>query len=420
VAVKSAVTKELEKLKAENAKLKAENRMLNKSVQTGGSTKRKRSPKKLFRKISVIFLISFAIALLAVGNVLFWFGNTIVKQDRFVAATQPIIKDTEVQHAMALYTTNSIFSSIDVQKVTEQVLPPKADFLAPQLTAQLKSGTEKLLQTALAKPTLQQKWNDALTRQHERIIDFATKYKGDGTISLNDVYNQLSATLSTTKLSFLANKKLPSKVGTITLVNATWLPTFHKVVTKIDTWRLLTVLLFVLTLVAGVWLARNRRKALYIFSVFASISMLATLIAQRVVRETVAGKVDPQYAEGVRHALQIFFHPFVLQTATIFVALLLIAFITWVSGSSGGALALKNQIALLFSGKLHTKLFKEENTVVSWVQKNKRVLEWLSVGVVAALMLIQRLTLKGLLLYSLLLFVLILAIEVVGGQAEKK
>src|SRR4051812_44689142 len=104
---------ELKKLRAENTKLKAENARLKKKPSATVSKKTSRQPLNIVRRIGVILLVSFAVALLSIANLLFWFGNTVVKQDRFVAATQPIIKDPEVQKGMALYTTNSIFNNID-------------------------------------------------------------------------------------------------------------------------------------------------------------------------------------------------------------------------------------------------------------------------------------------------------------------
>jgi hypothetical protein len=419
MAKKNTGISERDKLKAENARLMAENGRLERLVTMQQNSKSGHSltPKQILRRAGVFALVSLAIALLVVGNLLFWLGNTIVKPDRFNAATTPIIKDTKVQQAMAAYTTNNIFQNVDVQKITEQALPPRADFLAPQLTAQLKSTTEKTLQAALAKPTFQEKWNNILATQHERLVNFAGKYNGDGAISINDVYNQMEASLQNSKLSFLANKKLPPKVGSITVVNAGWLPAFHNVVAHIDTWRLLSVTAFAVCAAAAVWLSRNRRKTLYTLSFAASGFMLISLLAFRMAREVIVQKVDPAYAEGVRSATQIFFHPLVLQTATILFAFVLLAFVAWVSSPSRSAAALREKVGLVLSGKLHSRLFGDDSTgVVAWVGKNKHLLEWSVVAIIAALMLLVRLTLKSLILYALLMLVSVMAIEVVAGR----
>jgi hypothetical protein len=408
--------KEVERLKMENSKLKAENRRLKQQASKKTTKKSSRSLGKVFRKIAVIFLISAAVAVLTVANLLFWFGNTAVKHDRFVAATQPIIKDPVVQDTMALYTTNNIFANVDVQKITEEVLPPRADFLAPQLTNQLKGFTQKSLQKALASPKLQDKWNETTARQHERVINFASKYQGDADISVNEVFKQLTASLSGTKLSFLAGKELPPKVGDIKVISAPWLPAFHNVVVHIDMWRFLAILLLIVLLGLAVWLSQRRRRTIFIFALASASTMLATLVALHAVRDRVVSKVDPQYSEGVRHIIQIVFHSLVIQTVTILVAALAIFLIAWISGPSRGALRLRTQTQLLFSGKLHSRVFASDNTFTMWVQRNKRLLQWLVVAFLAVIMLLTRLTLLGIFLYLLLMLVLVLVIELIGGQ----
>ncbi len=390
------------------------------AAKSSSKSKRK-NPWNILRNITVVLLISFAVALLTAGNLFFWTGNTVVKQDRYVAATAPIIKDSEVQKAMSLYTTNSIFNNIDVQQQLVNVLPPRADFLAPQLSSQLKGFTNTTLQKSLANPKFQEKWNQVQARQHDRLINFAANYSGDDKISINEIFNQLTSNLKDTKLSFLAGKQLPPKYGDITVVQASWLPIFHNVVTHIDAWRTIALSLLAVCLAIAIWLSRNRRRIIYMFSLFAGIFMFITLIALRAIRERVADNTDPQYSEGVRHALQIVFHSLVLQTVTILAAAIILGLIAWLSGNSRGAKAVKNQVSLLFSGKLHDSIFgSSSNKFVNWVQSNKRVLEWASVGVLTLLMLVVRLTLKSLLIYVLLLLISILAIEVVGGQPSQK
>ncbi len=415
---------ELKKLRAENAQLKAELRNLKsqKVQKTVNHTqpKSKRSFKEFFRKIGVVIFISLAVALLTIGNLLFWFGNTIVKQDRFVAATSPIIKDPGVQTAAALYTTNSIFNNIDVQQNIQNVLPPKADFLAPQLANQLKSLTNSSLNKALANPKIQNKWNDTLAKQHERLINFASKYEGDGDISLNDVFNQLTASLSNTKLGFLAGKQLPSKIGDITIINATWLPAFHNLVVNIDTWRLLAIISMLVLLAVGLWLSKNRRTTLYTFAIASALLMVASLVSLGIVKNQIVNKVDPQYSQGVQNALGIFFHSFVIQTVTIILAALVIWFVAWVTGPSKNAAIAQRQVGLLFSGKLHEQIFAHENRFTMFIKNNKRVLEWGIVAALSLLMLLVRITPQSLFIYLLVMLLLVLTIETIGGHKEVK
>jgi hypothetical protein len=102
-------------------------------------------------------------------------------------------------------------------------------------------------------------------------------------------------------------------------------------------------------------------------------------------------------------------------------AFVLVAIVAWISSASKSAAAIRNQIGLLFSGKIHTRLFGVgTNRYVDWVSHNKHLLEWGVVSVIALTMLLVRLTIKSLILYAFLMLFLILTIEVVGGNAENK
>ena len=421
MAKKASPKTSVNALKAENAKLKAENKKLaaKTSKKNSGSLGR-----TFWRRLGVGIIIFFAVVLVTLGNIVFWTGNTIVKQDRFVAATAPIIQNQEVQQAVALYTTNQIFDNVDVEQITQDALPEKAKFLAPQLTSQLKGQTNSLLNKAVSSDRFVDRWNKTSAKWHDRVITFATNYKGNGDISLNDIYTQVSSQLSTTKLSFLANKKLPPKAGNLTVINSKSLPTIHRVITKIDTWRILSIVLLVITVSAAVLLSKGRqgrRRTLYLFSLSTAAAMALTLIARNAGIENIVGRADPQYADGVRSALQILTQSLFVQTVTIMVTALLVGFVAWITGQSRSALAVKNQGVYVLTGRVHESLFgSSTSSVVKWFQNYKRQIQWSIVVVLTFMMLIVRLTPKSLTIYATLILLLVLIVEAIGAQPDKK
>jgi hypothetical protein len=406
---------EVEQLKADNTRLKAENNRLKKQF-AGPEVNSSAHSSGFIKKTLCVVLVLVAAVTLTAGNLLLWAGNTIVKPDRFAAATAPIIKDPQVQKTMALYTTNSIFNNIDAEQITASVLPPRADFLAPQLTAQLKAFTQGTLQKALDKPSLQDKWNTVLANQHQRLINFASKYQGDGDISLNDVFNQLTASLADTKLAFLAGKKLPAKVGDIAIISAPWLPAFHNVVVHIDTWRLLLIIFTLLSLTIAVWLSVRRRRTIYLFCLTSGVLILTTMVGLYAVKSSIINRVDPPYGAGVGRVLQIFLHPLVAQTATLLALLGLVSLVAWVSSPARSAAKLRQSVLPLFGTEIHQQIFHQDTGFSLWFQKNKYLLEWSVIAIFSVIMLlVVRLTLLGLIAYSLSMLVLILLIETVAG-----
>lgn len=405
----------MEKLRADNKRLRSENAKLKSQVKTTRATSAGSSRiSRFFRGSGAVLFIALSVAILMLGNILFWAGNTLVKTDNFVASTAPIIRDPAVQTAIATKTTTELFQTVDVQQVITDALPPRADFLAPTIATQVKSHTQEAIQKLLARPQFQDRWNNTLKKVHSQFISAVGKNGSDGSININEVYSSVSQQLKTTRLAFLANKPLPQKVGNIQLVSGTWLKTLSNVIRNIDAWQIWATVLFVLSGAAGVWMSRNRRKAVGMLGIFAAVTMFATLLALRITREVIASKVDAQYATAARDAYTIFMHPLVVQTWTIFAAGLVVGIGAWLSGTTRSAHVIRERLNQLFAGKLHQALFPKENAFTKFVGQHARILQWVSLVLVAIVGLVVRLTPGTLAVLVLVLLITLLLINTLG------
>jgi len=414
----STTTPALTRLQAENERLRAENERL-KQQASAPNVPARASPARVFRKLGAIICTTLAVLLLVAGNLLFWTGNTIVKNDRFTEAVSPVIKQPAVQQALAKYTTAQLYSNVDVTQYIQQALPPRADFLAPSIAGQLQGFTQKALTKVLANPKFQTDWNQILSRAHARFIATVEQSGGDGTININELYQQLSKSLQGTKLSFLAGKQLPSKVGDIQVVSGSGIQTLHQVVVHIDAWRVLALLLFLLTGGLAIYLSRRRRRAVIRIALLSVVGLFVSLVALRIMRETIAGDVQPAYADAVRQTAQIVFHPLVVQTTLLLVVFALVAVVAWLTGASRSASYVQARIQFLLAGKLHHALFgTHENGLTRWVGRYKRQLQWTVVAAAAVLMLITQLTPMVLIVYAVVVIVLVLVIELLGAPED--
>lgn len=408
----------LKQLQAENERLRTENQRL--QGQKPAPKPRRRSSWRALRTVGAVVFTILAVLLLVAGNLLFWTGSTIVNNDRFNASTAPIIRNATVQKAVANYTTTQLYNNYDVSGYVETALPPRADFLVPTITGQLRGYTQTALQKILARQQFQDRWNRALARAHAGFINTVKQSGGDGTINLNDLYQQLSASLKGTRLSFLADKQLPAKVGNVQVVSGSGIKTLHQVAAHINTWRVLAIVLFLVCAGLAIYLSRQRRKAVARLGLFLAVALFVTLIALRITREAIADKAIPAYADAVRQTAQIVFHPLVVQTTLLLVLFLLVALVAWLTGASRSARYVRDRVQLLLAGKLHHAIFGErENAFTRWVGKYKRVLQWGVVIVVALLMLITRLTPVALLWYVVAAVVLVLVIEFLGAPVQR-
>ena len=410
--------KSLTKLEKENLKLKEENEKLAKKVKASESDSKNQSGPG--RRIAIVALVLFSAFLLLLGNIFFWAGRTVTNTDQYVETIAPLVEDPTIQKAIATYATDQIFQNVDVEPILAESLPPKAAFLAPTLSTQLQNYTGKVLLKVVESDKFQKVWIDTNRDSHERLIRVATNYEGDGTISINDVYQALSKELASTNLSFLAGKQIPSKVGNITIVKVEYLPAFHNLVTNINTWRTIALVLFIVTSAGAIYISRHRRQTAVALGLLFATAMFATLLALRIGRETVVAGVDSQYQSAVSNAYQIIVNQLVVQSWVIMAAGILIALIAWITGSTKSAQAISSRISKLLSGNVHKALISKENSFTLWVGQYKTLLQWGSVVLLGLIMLFSTLTATKLIVFVVLILLCYAVVEILAAPVKKQ
>ena len=400
---------------AENARLRAENQELKKELSAATKPANSRLHHR-WKGIVIFLCAALAAALLIVGNIFFWAGNTLVDTNKFVSTTGPVISQPSVQSAVAEYTTNQLFMNYDVQGLVQQVLPPKADFLAPQITSQLKTHTQGVVQKVVASPKFQQAWLSTLRKAHDRLINFAKTYQGSGDINLGDIFTQITNNLQGTKLSFLVGKQLPSKYSSIHIATVAWLPALHKLSVHIGLYQSLTTGLFIVLSAVTVWLSKNRRRMVLSLAIGFGLAMIVTLISIRVAKAITVSRVNPDYQQAVRDTMNIIFKPLVIQTYSVLLAAGLTALVAWVSGPYRSAKAMRNRTEALFAGKLHQTLFASENRLTKFFGNHKRVIQWTIVALTALVLLAIQLTPLAILLSAIVMLILVLITEVLAAS----
>lgn len=360
------------KLKADNQRLKAENARLKEKANTA-------SPRGWigsgWRIITVIVLVALAGSLLMVANVLFWAGRTTLDNNSYRQVSAQIIKDPQVQSAIALYTTRQIFQNNDVAGTITSVLPPRAEFLAEPLTSRLEDYTNKTIATLLARPQFQQRWITVNGKVHEGILKLANSPAGqDGVVSLNEAYQAVSANLKNTKLSFLADKQLPSRVGEVTVLQSDKLRAIHILSSNLNTFKYASVALVVVLSALAIWLSKNRRRTIIVTGLVFSVLMLVTLLGLRIVSALVSGEAAPEYQTAVKHIADILSRPLVIQSYSIALLCLLAVAIAYFGSNYKSAATLRGKASLLLEGKAHKALFANENGLSKWLGRHKQLL----------------------------------------------
>lgn len=360
--------------------------------------------------------IGLAGVLFIVASTVLYIAMTLINTDRFMNVAGPLAQQPAVQSAVAQKTTDALFSQVDVEQLAAQALPPRAEFLAPTLTSQLKNTTQQQAQKIIASDEFQQVWQNSLRTAHQKLIQHLKDYQGDGSINLNDVYSQLSQRLEGGKLSFLANKSLPPKIGDVTVVQANWLPTAHRIVANINLLRALAIFLLLILLGAAIWLSERRRKTIIQIDAIISGLSVAMLVSLRLVRNAAVDNVQPQYQQAATEAWKVFIKPFAVELVIFIILGLTAVFIAWVSGASASAEGFRRRMDRLFAGKLHESMFKKENGFTLWAGRNRKVLFSLVAAIFVLSLLFISLTLKSFILLLVISIILALAVESLSAK----
>ena len=88
----------------------------------------------LLRQIVAAVLVFIAALGVTASVIGVWAGRTTLNTDRWVETVSPLSEDPAVRAAVSTYTTEQIFTSLNVEQRVKEALPPRAAFLASPLT----------------------------------------------------------------------------------------------------------------------------------------------------------------------------------------------------------------------------------------------------------------------------------------------
>lgn len=304
-----------------------------------------------WKKPVIVLATTLAALTLIFGNILFWTNNNVVNTNNFVSNVGPLITKPPIQSAIATYATTTLFNNYDVQSYIQNALPPRASFLAPSLTTQVKGYTQTAIKSILANSTFQKYWYSSLTKAHSTIIRVGKNYKGNGKITVSDIGNQVRARLADTKLSFLSNKKLPANIGSITILTAGWLPPFHIFLTHIDRYIFLSTLVFLLLTILVIVLARRKMFMVTKLGLVYAGAMLMMLVGVKLSENEILSKVNSTYKSAAELAYSTISGTLTKQLTVVFICAVLISIVSWVVYKLDAVERLKPEIKKLTLNK---------------------------------------------------------------------
>ncbi len=300
---------EVEKLRADNAALQ-----------------RKANMRRTVRRASVVGLLILGCGLALLSVVAIWLRVTLLNTDNYVKTVAPIAAQPAVQRAVADKLDTAINNKIDFDALARQVLPDRADVLAPAIASGVQSQIRSRLNEFTASPRFQELWTDANRRAHSRIVELLTvgrskrlALEGDTVyLDLSPAVQRVKDALNERGLTRIAAAIPPSVDGRIELVQSSAISDAQGGIKLLKAAAIVLPFLALLCLAASAALTKPWRRGIMHAAIGIVISMLILIALVAIGRsayldalgngalpQDAASAIFDQVATFLRHGVRI-------------------------------------------------------------------------------------------------------------------
>lgn len=162
-----------------------------------------RSPEPKHRHRAIVWpLIVLASVVLVVSIIANWVQREALETSQVKDTTDQIVRDEDIQQALATFTVDQLYANVDVQGEIEKRLPGAAQPLAVPVAAATRQLAANVAERALASPQVQNLVSTAVGRAHEQFVsliedesEFASTTGGDVTLQYGSIVADLAARL---------------------------------------------------------------------------------------------------------------------------------------------------------------------------------------------------------------------------------
>jgi hypothetical protein len=231
------------------------------SEQTGG-LHRARGWVRAHRAGIAYALVGVACLLTLVVSMSVWVNRQLLDTDVWVDQSARMLQNEDVRHALALRLVDAAYSQGDVDNRLEQVLPPRLEGLAPQISGALRPAAVDAAEMLLERPRVQALWEDANRVAHSRVVSIlegnegriVTTGGGNVELQVGQIVSRLRAELGLT-----GDGRVPPDAS-ITIMQSDDLKAAQTYVQVIKVVSVFASILVVALLALAIWLAQGSRR----------------------------------------------------------------------------------------------------------------------------------------------------------------
>ncbi|HEX4716951.1 MAG TPA: hypothetical protein VH300_00360 [Thermoleophilaceae bacterium] len=225
----------------------------------------------------LVVLASFVLFFAALSV---WVARQALDTSDWVTTSNALVRDPHIQQETASYVADQLVDQAAITDRIRQVLPPRADKLAPTIAGAVPELAERATLRALRSGAFQKLWENTNRLAHRQLVRAVT---GDTSRTVVfDLRPMLGQVATRIGLGPDVVNKLPPDRGKITIVRPNQLVTARKIAHALRTLAIVLVLLALVLMVAAVWSSHDRRRTLMQTGLGILFAGLLVLVLRRV------------------------------------------------------------------------------------------------------------------------------------------
>jgi hypothetical protein len=295
-------------LRAENEQLRADNSKL----------LRRAMWRARIRRASLTLLLVLGCGLVGASIIAIWTRATVLNTDRYVNTMAPIARSPAVQSAVADKLSTAITSKVDVNALAREVLPDRADVLAPAIAEGVNGAVRRQITDFVHSDRFPEIWDNANRRIHDRVVGLLTTGES-GRLKLegNTVYLDLNAAVQRVKdglrqrgFDRIADAIPPTVDGRVELLSSDGFGNARDGIHRLERLSIVLPILALLFLIAHVFFSESRRRGLLRVGIGLAVTGLLLLAAVGIARTLYLNAINE--AVLPRDAAQVIFDKLII------------------------------------------------------------------------------------------------------------
>jgi hypothetical protein len=384
-------------------------------------------------------LIVLGCVLAPVSVLAVWTSNQVSNTDQYVANVSPLITEPAVRNVLTDKISTAVTKQIDVQGVTKQVAAQldskgltRLGSLLSSFSGSISSGVNGFIHSAVAKivasPRVEKLWVQGNRLVHQQLVlalegkkSSITVANGQVVIGLGPIIDQVKHNLAARGLTIV--NKLPPVNPTFPVFSAKYLVKAQSLYRALKTLRWVLPILALIFLAAGIYIARNHRRALIGagLGLAASMVVLGALLA--IGRTIYLNKLPASSSADAAAAAYDTLVRFIKQgLRVLFVIGLVVALAGFFTGPSVTAVRIRNAFKSGLAAVRGTgeRAGLATGRVGDWVYRYRHALR-IGAAAIAALVLVFWTNATGLtvLIIAIILLAVLGLIELIGRPAAR-